>query len=71
MPVFLTQVILCQQKIADTKVVQSISCQQKWNLRWQFSKNCIFPNIQIKGVVNILPPFKNLIGSKILELKKY
>ena len=71
MPVFLTQVILCQQKIADTKVVQSISCQQKRNLHWQFSKNCIFPNIQIKGVVNILPPFKNLIGSKILELKKY
>ena len=22
-------------------------------------KNCIFPNIQLKGVVNRLPPFKN------------
>ena len=27
---------------------------------WQFSKNCNFPNIQLKGVVNKLPPFKNL-----------
>ena len=26
----------------------------------EFSKNCIFPNIQLKGVVNRLPPFKNL-----------
>ena len=26
----------------------------------QFSKNCIFSNIQLKGVVNWLPPFKNL-----------
>ena len=54
--VFLTQVILPRQKNVDAKVVQSISRWQKWNLRQQFSKNCIFPNIQIKGVVNILPP---------------
>ena len=54
--VFLTQVILRRQKNVDAKVVQSISCWQKWNLRQQFSKNYIFPNIQIKGVVNILPP---------------
>ena len=26
----------------------------------KFSKNCIFPNIQLKVVVNRLPPFKNL-----------
>ena len=41
-------------------LTQMISRQQKWNSRWQFSKNCIFPNIQLKGVVNRLPPFKNL-----------
>ena len=23
-------------------------------------KNCLFPNIQLKGVLNRLPPFKNL-----------
>ena len=51
--VFLTQVILRQQKNGNTKIVQSISRRQKWNLHRQFSKNCIFPNIQIKGVVNI------------------
>ena len=54
--VFLTQVILPRQKNVDAKVVQSISRWQKWNLHQQFSKNCIFPNIQIKGVVNMLPP---------------
>ena len=56
--VFLTQIISRLQKNADAKVVLSISCLQKWNLRRQFSK--IFPNIQLKGVVNRLPPFKNL-----------
>ena len=25
-----------------------------------FQKNCIFPNVQLKGVVNRLPLFKNL-----------
>ena len=55
--VFLTQIISCRQKNADAKVVLSIS---HWNSHWQFSKNCIFPNIQLKGVVNRLPPFKNL-----------
>ena len=59
-PVFLTQIISRRQKNADAKVVLSISCLQKWNLHQQFSKNCIFPNIQLKGVVNRLPPFKNL-----------
>ena len=58
--VFLTQIISCQQKNADAKVALSISCQRKWNLRRQFSKISIFPNIQLKGVVSRLPPFKNL-----------
>ena len=58
--VFLTRILSCRQKNADAKVSLSISCQQKWNLHQQFSKNCIFPNIQLKGVVNRLPPFKNL-----------
>ena len=48
------------KKNADAKVALSISCRQKWNLHQQFSKNCIFPNIQLKGVVNRLPPSKNL-----------
>ena len=52
-PVFLTQIISRWQKNADAKVVSSISCRQ-------FSKDCVFPNIQLKGVVNRLPPFKNL-----------
>ena len=58
--VFLNQIISCQQKNANAKLVLSISCRQKWNSYWQFSKNCIFPNIHLKGVVNRLPPFKNL-----------
>ena len=58
--VFLTQIISRQQKNADAKVVLSISRRQKWNLHRQFSKNCIFPNIQLKGVVKRLTPFKNL-----------
>ena len=58
--VFLTQIISRRQKNADAKVVLSISCRQKWNSRRQFSKNCIFLNIQLKGVVNRLPPIKNL-----------
>ena len=58
--VFLTQIISRRQKNADAKVVLSISYRQKWNLHQQFSKNCIFPNIQLKDVVNRLPPFKNL-----------
>ena len=59
--VFLTQIISCQRKNADTKVAQSISRRQKWDLHWQFSKNSIFPNIQLKGFVNRLPPFKSLL----------
>ena len=59
-PVFLTQIISRQQKNANAKVALSISSQQKWNSHQQFSKNCIFPNIQLNGVVNRLPPFKNL-----------
>ena len=39
-------------KNADAKAVQSISRQQKWNSRQQFSKNYIFPDNQLKGVVN-------------------
>ena len=58
--VFPTQIISRRQKNADAKVVLSISRRQKWNSRRQFSKNCIFPNIQLKGVVNRLLPFKNL-----------
>ena len=60
LPVFLTQVISRRQKNADAKVALSISRRQKWNSRRQFSKNCIFLNIQLKGVVNRLPPIKNL-----------
>ena len=58
--VFLTQIISHRQKNADAKVASSISHWQKWNSRRQFSKNCIFPNIQLKGVVNRSPLFKNL-----------
>ena len=60
MTVFLTQIISRRQKNADGKVALSISRRKKWNSRRQFSKNCIFPNIQLNGVVNRLPPFKNL-----------
>ena len=58
--VFLTQIISPWQKNANAKVVFSILRQQKWNLDQQFPKICIFPNIQLKGVVNRLSPFKNL-----------
>ena len=58
--VFLTQIISRRQKNADAKVALSITRRQKWNSRRQFSKNCIFPNIQLNGVVNRLLPFKNL-----------
>ena len=51
--VFLTQIISRRQKNADAKVALSIS-------RRQLSKNCIFPSIQLKGVLNRLTPFKNL-----------
>ena len=47
-------------KNANAKVVRLISRRQKWSSCWQFFKNCIFPNIQLKGVVNRLTPFKNL-----------
>ena len=56
----LSQSSLSNSKHADAKVALSISCQQKWNLHQHFSKNCIFPNIQLNSVVNRLPPFKNL-----------
>ena len=58
--VFLTQIISHRQKNANAKVALSISLWQKWNSYQQFSNNCIFPNFQLKGVVNRLPPFKNL-----------
>ena len=59
--VFPNQITSGRQKNAQAKVVQSISRRQKWNSRQQFFlKNSIFPNIQLKGVVNRLPPFKNL-----------
>ena len=47
-------------KNVNAKVALSISRWQKWKLHQQFSKNCIFPNIQLKGVVNKLLQFKNL-----------
>ena len=59
--VFLTQIISRRQKNADAKVALSISRRQKWKSRRQFSKNCIFPNIQLKGVVNKLLRFKKLV----------
>ena len=58
--VFLTQIISRRQKNSDAKVALSISRRQKWKSRRQFSKNCIFPNIQLKGVVNKLLRFKKL-----------
>ena len=58
--VFLTQIISRQPKNADAKVALSISHRQKWKSRRQFSKNRIFPNIQLKGVANKLLQFKNL-----------
>ena len=58
--VFLTQIISRRQKNADAKVALSISRQQKWKSRRKFSKNCIFPNIQLKGVANKILLFKNL-----------
>ena len=58
--VFLTQIISHRQKNADAKVALSISRRQKWKSRRQFSKNRIFPNIQLKGVANKLLQFKNL-----------
>ena len=58
--VFLTQIISRRQKNADEKVALTISRRQKWKSRRQFSKNCIFPNIQLKGVVNKLLRFKKL-----------
>ena len=59
-PVLLTQIISHRQKNADPEVALSMSHRQKWNLRQQFLKNCISPNIQLNGLVNRLPPFKNL-----------
>ena len=58
--VFLTQIISRQQKNADAKVALSISRRKKWKSRRQFSKSCIFPNLQLKGVANKLLQFKNL-----------
>ena len=43
---FLTQIISRRQKNADANVASSISRRQKCNSHRQFSKNCIFPNIQ-------------------------
>ena len=39
---------------------RDIFCRQKWNSRRQFRENCIFPNIQLKGVAKRLLPFKIL-----------
>ena len=64
-PVFLTQIVSHRQKNASVKVALLISHQQKWKSCWQFSKNCIFPNIQLKGVVNKLLQFKNLYDHTI------
>ena len=58
--VFLTQIIPCRQENADAKVALLISRRQKWKSSWQFSKNCIFPSIQLKGAANKLLQFKNL-----------
>ena len=58
--VFVTQIISRRQKNANAKVLYPISQKQKWNSRRQFSKHCVFPNIQLKGVVNRLTPFKNV-----------
>ena len=60
MTVFLTQIISRGQKNANAKVALSTSRRQKWKSRWQFSKNRIFPNIQLKGAANKSLQFKNL-----------
>ena len=62
-PVYIIDLVAILTKLGMIIAIfltQMISRQQKWNSHWQFSKNCIFPNIQLKGVVNRLPPFKNL-----------
>ena len=69
--VFLTQVILRWQKNADVEAIQSTSRRQKYKSSRQFSKNCIFLNIQLKGVENTLPPFKNLVIDPKIQSKKY
>ena len=58
---FLTQFISHRQKNADAKVVLSISHWQKWNSCWQFSKNCIFPNIQLKSVAKQITSIQKLV----------
>ena len=55
-------------KNADTKVVLSISHWKNGIHISNFQKKCIFPNIQLKGVVNRLPPFKNLSDHKNMVL---
>ena len=67
--VFVTQIISRWQKNTNAKVVPSISCRQKWDSRRQFSKKCIFPNIQL-NVVNRLPPFKILYDQTNSFLKE-
>ena len=55
-PVYIIDLVAILTKVGMIIAIfltQIISRQQKWNSRRQFSKNCIFPNIQLKGVVNI------------------
>ena len=56
--VFLTQIISRQQKNADAKVIMDFMLA-KMEFASAIFKNCIFPNIQLKGAVNRLPPFTN------------
>ena len=48
-------------KLVQQGLVQNVRKKGKNGIHiGNFQKNCIFPNIQLKGVVNRLPPFKNL-----------
>ena len=67
-PVYIIDLVAILTKLGMIIAIfltQIISRQQKWNSHRQFSKSCIFPNIQLKGVVNRLPPFKTCLTIQI------
>ena len=56
--VFLTQIISCQQKMLMQKLHNGFHVSNNGIHVNKLSKNCIFPNIKLRGVVNRLSPFK-------------
>ena len=58
--VFLTHIISHWQKMPKRKLYNGFHVDKIGIRVSKFSKNCIFPNIQLKGVVNRLPPFKSM-----------